>query len=125
MPRGNRTGPMGMGPMTGRGGGYCADYPGPGFMNRMGGRGFGRYGGWGRGWGYRFRRFAAGPPRWAHAGYGPGPEWGPRPAFEPYAPSWSRDQEVEMLEQQVEWLKQQQEALAQRLEELSGEPDEE
>jgi len=33
MPGGDRTGPMGMGPMTGRAAGYCAGYPLPGFMN--------------------------------------------------------------------------------------------
>jgi hypothetical protein len=38
MPRGDGTGPMGMGPMTGRGAGYCAGYPVPGFMNPYGGR---------------------------------------------------------------------------------------
>ncbi len=31
MPRGDRTGPMGMGPMTGRGGGYCAGSGRPAF----------------------------------------------------------------------------------------------
>ena len=47
MPRGDRTGPWGLGPMTGRAAGYLA----PGFMNpiRGYGRGFGR--GWGRGFG--------------------------------------------------------------------------
>ena len=43
MPAGDGTGPMGMGPMTGRAAGYCAGYPVPGFMNRFGG-GFGRAG---------------------------------------------------------------------------------
>ena len=33
MPRGDRTGPAGMGPMTGRAAGYCAGYNMPGFMN--------------------------------------------------------------------------------------------
>jgi hypothetical protein len=33
MPRGDGTGPMGMGPMTGRAAGFCAGYPTPGFMN--------------------------------------------------------------------------------------------
>ncbi len=58
MPRGNGTGPMGMGPMTGRGAGYCAGYGVPGCMNPVGGRGggfgfgrgFGRGFGFGRGW---------------------------------------------------------------------------
>ena len=33
MPRGDETGPMGYGPRTGRGMGYCVGYPAPGFMN--------------------------------------------------------------------------------------------
>ena len=33
MPAGNGTGPLGMGPMTGRAAGYCAGYPVPGYMN--------------------------------------------------------------------------------------------
>ena len=41
MPAGDGTGPRGMGPMTGRGAGYCAGYPTPGFMNPYGARGFG------------------------------------------------------------------------------------
>ena len=47
MPRGDGTGPSGMGPLTGRGAGYCAGYPNPGFgcgrgWRRM--RGGGRFG---------------------------------------------------------------------------------
>ena len=38
MPRGDGTGPAGMGPMTGRAAGYCAGYPVPGYMNPVGGR---------------------------------------------------------------------------------------
>ena len=53
MPRGDGTGPMGMGSMTGRGAGYCAGFSAPGFMNPIGGRlglglGLGRGGGRGR-----------------------------------------------------------------------------
>jgi len=71
MPRGDRTGPLGLGPMTGRGLGYCAGFPVPGYMNpgpglglRRGGyfrwgRGFGR--GYGRGFGWFWRR----SPGWA------------------------------------------------------------
>ncbi|NLC11418.1 MAG: DUF5320 domain-containing protein [Firmicutes bacterium] len=33
MPGGDGIGPRGMGPMTGRGAGYCAGYPYPGFAN--------------------------------------------------------------------------------------------
>jgi len=60
MPGGDRTGPNGQGPMTGRAAGYCAgyavgDYAGPVF-GRGGfgyGRGFARGRGRGRGFGWR------------------------------------------------------------------------
>lgn len=54
MPNGNGTGPSGMGPMTGRGLGYCAGYENTGYNNLIGkkrGRGFflrGRGPGFGR-----------------------------------------------------------------------------
>lgn len=60
MARGDKTGPMGQGPMTGRGLGYCAGYDQPGFTNneenrqgqRRGLRQGGGYGpGFGRGYG--------------------------------------------------------------------------
>lgn len=41
MPFGNGTGPMGLGPMTGRGAGYCAGSGRPGFANPVPGRWFG------------------------------------------------------------------------------------
>ncbi len=66
MPRGNGMGPMGMGPMTGRGAGYCAGFAVPGFANPAPGSGFaggGRgFGGGGRGWRHRF--YATGLPGW-------------------------------------------------------------
>jgi hypothetical protein len=52
MPRGDKTGPYGAGPMTGRVAGYCAGYTLPGYMNQR--RGYGR--GYGRGWGRGFGR---------------------------------------------------------------------
>jgi hypothetical protein len=81
MPRGDRTGPAGFGPMTGRGSGYCAGYSMPGFANPYG-RGWGRSGGrgWGRGvgggWGFRSRgrRFNRG-----YAPYGYDPYYGYSP----------------------------------------------
>lgn len=36
MPRGDGTGPMGMGQMTGRGAGYCAGLAAPGYANPVG-----------------------------------------------------------------------------------------
>ena len=70
MPRGDRTGPRGAGPMTGRAAGYCAGYSVPGYMNptityrRGWGRGFGRGRGrgFGRGWGRGFGRGQFGYP---------------------------------------------------------------
>ena len=38
MPRGDRTGPTGLGPMTGRAAGFCAGYPVPGYINPAIGR---------------------------------------------------------------------------------------
>lgn len=40
MPRGDGTGPMGAGPMTGRAAGLCSGYPTPGYMQPGGGRGW-------------------------------------------------------------------------------------
>ena len=40
MPAGDRTGPLGLGPMTGRAAGYGAGYPVPGYANPISGRGF-------------------------------------------------------------------------------------
>ncbi len=39
MPAGDGTGPVGLGPMTGRAAGYCAGYGVPGFMNPLPARG--------------------------------------------------------------------------------------
>jgi len=71
MPRGDRTGPGGMGPMTGRGAGYCAGYGVPGFANPAFGRGFGM--GFGRG---RGRGFGGGGFGWRNGFYATGaPGW--------------------------------------------------
>jgi hypothetical protein len=70
MPRGDRTGPVGMGPRSGRVAGYCAGFDVPGYasagLGRGRGRGFGQWGGGGgRGFGGRWRGFAwGGPPGW-------------------------------------------------------------
>lgn len=60
MPRGDGTGPLGQGSMTGRGLGYCSGSAQPGFAARAGfrmGRGFARcmgrgFSGFGRGFGF-------------------------------------------------------------------------
>ncbi|MBC7248832.1 MAG: DUF5320 domain-containing protein [Anaerolineae bacterium] len=114
MPRGDRTGPMGMGPMTGRAAGYCAGYGVPGYANPIPGRGYGMGwgGGWGRGWRWRHWYYATGLPGWARFGYAP--------AYGPYAPP-TREQEAEMLKEQAEWLKGQLDAISKRIAELEQE----
>jgi hypothetical protein len=116
MPGGDRSGPMGMGPMTGRGMGYCGGYDAPGWANWGPGRRFagrGRRGGFGpgRGGGYRWRHWynATGAPRWARWGYS-----------SPYAAP-SRQDEIEMLRDEAEWLKGQLDVINQRMDELSQE----
>lgn len=60
MPRGDRTGRDGLGPMTGRGLGFCAGYDVPGYLQGAGrGRFAGRTRGFGRGLGLGYR-FGAG-----------------------------------------------------------------
>lgn len=61
MPGGDRTGPMGQGPMTGRGMGYCSGYARPGFASPGFGRGIGRRG---RGRGFRNMFYMTGQPAW-------------------------------------------------------------
>ena len=104
MPRGDGTGPAGMGPMTGRAAGFCAGYPAPGCMNPTGGRGFwgrGRGGGWGRGYGRGFG--------WARAGFGYS-AWGGAvlpnaPYFSAGDPQVTAQQELDSLKQQAEYFK--------------------
>jgi Family of unknown function (DUF5320) len=116
MPRGDSTGPMGMGPMTGRGAGYCAGNNMPGYLNNAGGRGFGMgYGrGFGRGFrggglGWRNRFFATGVPGWAWFG-----------GFS--APYQDSDPEIEKkaLNYQAEALQSEMDAIKKRLGELEG-----
>jgi len=118
MPGGDGTGPLGLGPMTGRAAGFCAGYPVPGYMNPIPGRGgFGRGFGFGRGRGWRHWYWATGLPGWARAGYG-------FPAFggwlnpyyypyyygvsygNPYAPQVTPQQQADMLKEQVKAMQQ-------------------
>jgi len=54
MPFGDRKGPLGQGPMTGRGAGFCAGVAVPGNMNAGFGGATGRGGRGGRGWRHQF-----------------------------------------------------------------------
>lgn len=82
MPWGDRTGPAGLGPITGRAAGYCAGYSVPGYANpyvRGWGMGMGR--GWGPGFRGRSRRFLGrGRGRGLHRGHAP---YGPY-GYSPY-----------------------------------------
>jgi len=107
MPRGDGTGPGGMGPMTGRAAGFCAGFAVPGYMNPAPGRGFGRGGGRGGGRGWRHMYYATGAPGWMRAGWA-------APAALPAS------DEREMLEQQLRVLQSQIERIQKRLDEISA-----
>ena len=122
MPGGDRTGPAGAGPMTGRGAGYCAGYAVPGYMNPAGGRsyfGMGRGGGRGGGWGRRNMYYATGLTGRQRFGGGY-PAYGGGPYGAPSAPPISKEQELNMLKDQAEYLKSSLNELDKRIEELEG-----
>jgi len=101
MPFGDRVGPLGLGPRTGRAMGYCAGFPGPGYMNPVPGRG---WFGFGRGWfgggrGWRCWYWATGLPAWARAGYG-------------YPPS---KEEMDILKDQAKFLSKELEEIQNRI----------
>ena len=111
MPRGDGSGPAGMGPMTGRGAGYCAGYATPGYMNPMPGRGWGM--GWGRGGGRGWGRGRG----WRNLGYpGVPPVYGDTPY---YAPP-TREQELGALKAQAEQFESTLTGIKQRIAELEA-----
>ena len=130
MPGGDRTGPMGMGPRTGRAAGFCAGYDVPGYANPaygrgggMGwgrgrgfgggfGRGFGGRGFGGRGWGWRNRHWATGVPGRQYYDYGP--------ARADYASSESVS-EADALRQHAATLQAELDSINQRLKQMEEE----
>ena len=112
MPGGDRTGPQGLGPMTGRAAGFCAGYSMPGYANPGGGRGMGM--GWrrgmgrggGRGWRHWF--YATGIPGWARF-------------LGSTAPLPSPEQELDGLKQQAEFLQESLSHVSERIEQLEKE----
>jgi Family of unknown function (DUF5320) len=126
MPRGDRTGPMGFGPMTGRAAGYCAGFGVPGFMNQSGGRSWGRgawgsgsWGGGGRGWRHWF--YATGLPGWMRFGGGMYPyPTAPVGTVAPAVPD--EEAELEALKEQAEYFERNLEGLRRRIQKLEGMP---
>ena len=123
MPGGDRTGPRGLGPRTGRAAGYCAGYPVPGYMNPDvpgygRGFGFGRGRGFGRGFWGRGRGF------WRR-GYYPEPYYEPAPYYPPYQQQVSseqaREEEKAYLEDMVKGLEEELKAIREKLQEFSKE----
>lgn len=116
MPRGDRTGPRGMGERTGRGAGFCAGFAVPGYANQGGGFGigFGRgRGGGGRG--HRNMFHATGLPGWTRfSGYDT--PYAPPAAYQ--NPDPERTQQL--LKRQAEDLQSELEMVKKRLAEMEG-----
>ncbi|OPY86894.1 MAG: hypothetical protein A4E73_03819 [Syntrophaceae bacterium PtaU1.Bin231] len=119
MPRGDGTGPAGMGPMTGRAKGYCAGYPAPGFVNPgWGGRFWGR--GRGGGFGWRNRFFATGLTGWQREAAG-WPAWGGVPPYAgTFVPAMSREEQIDALKEQAKYFEDALSEIRKRMDELAG-----
>lgn len=123
MPGGDGTGPLGMGPMTGRSAGFCAGYGIPGYANPIPGRGTGFWGmgrgffGGGRGW--RHVYYATGLPGWMRFGGYPAIPYVPQPyATQPYMPQMTPEQELEYLKNQSQFIQNTLEEIKKRMDEL-------
>ena len=116
MPRGNRTGPSGLGSRTGRGLGFCAGYSTPGYTKGPGmGRGIGyrRGRGWGRGRWFSGRQFSPEP-------YYQPPNFIPDPAIgaSPWATTLKPEEEIKYLEDALSGMKKEIETIEKRIDEL-------
>jgi len=113
MSGGDRTGPMGRGPMTGRGRGWCGGAGTAVNMPQRGrGPGMARGGGWGGGWRHRYWYYETGLPGWQRASMG-GPGLGGW-ALGPF----SREQELVALKEEAVDLGQTLDGLNARIREL-------
>lgn len=122
MPFGDGTGPLGTGPRTGRGMGYCGGDQLRGFANLTATRGhFGRGRRGGHGWRHRF--YATGLTGWRRAAMG----W-PRDGFGCPNPVPSdallatREQELSWLQADLRCLEQTAENLRRQIDEMKAEP---
>ncbi len=130
MPGGDRTGPMGQGPMTGRAAGYCTGSAAAGYASTPGG-GRGR-GGFGGGRGRRGRRNqwnATGLTGWQRAAAGMPAFGGVQGAAVAQAetaaptvasPAESGQQELDLLNQQAQTMEQQLKQLRERIEQFEA-----
>ena len=118
MPGGDKTGPKGYGPRTGRGLGYCSEYDSPGFTRGVprGGGGFGR--GCGRGFGRGF--WGRGRGFWRRNCYSD-PYYGPAPYHKNIDPELSKEEEKSYLEDMVKGLEDDLKFIKEKLQELSKE----
>jgi hypothetical protein len=122
MPRGDGTGPAGLGPMTGRAAGHCAGFGIPGSANFSPGRG---YSTWGRGRssgrGFRNRYYATGLFGWQRAATG-WPAWGAGMAANnfPAAPAMTKEQDLEALKARAKYFEDVLQDIRKQLEELEG-----
>ena len=123
MPGGDRRGPMGMGPRTGRAAGLCAGFEKPGYENSAPGRGFrmnffNRDSSWNCGYGGGRRRwrnmfYATGTPGWMRSGrYA-----APYPEQMPYRKS-DPEEETQLLESHARILQSELDFVKKRLSEI-------
>lgn len=134
MPGGDRSGPQGDGPRTGRAAGFCSGFDQPGYMNPGVGRGFGMGGGWrrgapggfgmgsGRGGGRGMGRgFRGGGRGWGHQMPGRGFYGSPDAAAAPEAWGAAPADEGEYLEHEIKALQGQIKAIERRMKQLQRE----
>ena len=116
MPGGDRTGPLGFGPMTGRAAGYCAGFAAPGYVNPIGARlGMGLRRGFGRGFG---RGAGRGFHRGGFMGYQTFPSYPSYGVNYPYQGEMDSKQEMELLQTEAENIKAELDAVNKRIAEL-------
>ena len=126
MPYGDRTGPQGAGPMSGRGMGFCAGYHYPGSENQGWGLGAGRgrnygagYGRGGGGFGHRHGFRATGIPGRARYLEYPPAESGPYSPTFAEAPQMYPKDEQKYLKSQIKHLEDHLAELSKRLKDLA------
>ena len=121
MPRGDGTGPNGLGSRTGRAVGFCTGNAVPGYMNPVMGRGgFGRgSGGFSRGGGRGFRNMyrTTGLPGWIRYSMGY-PVWGSGISTYSSAQPIAPEQEAVALKTQAKLMQEDLKALNERIQEM-------